>query len=287
MMDTPRPLGDARFFAHEAMRTEFAIRVAGRPESELRGIARECFELVDRIESLLSRYREGSDVWRINHLSAGETLYLSDECHRCLLRALDGHRRTGGLFDITIGTWIEHRKRAGDGPMPPLRGRLVVDPEVPAVSCLEEGREIDLGGIGKGFALDEVASLLGDWEVDNVLLTAGASSMKAIGTMPWPVALACEQGSVEIQLTNEALSASGTGIQGAHIVHPGATEASGAECFRRVWVSAPDAAMAEIWSTSIMLVPPSEILEWLADGGGFGRVFVEDASGVREIPTNE
>ena len=64
------------------------------------------------------------------------------------------HVVTQGLFDITLGKQIEHQKRRSTGESPTLGGTLALDPDRPVIHCIEAGREIDLGGIGKGFALD-------------------------------------------------------------------------------------------------------------------------------------
>jgi FAD:protein FMN transferase len=119
MIQTPVALGDSRFFSHEAMKTTFTLRFVGVDEEDAKGVARECFERVDRLEDSLSRYREGGEIWRINHLKKGETLYLSDACHRCLLKAWEAHQATGGLFDITIGSKIQHGKEGQGIPMCP------------------------------------------------------------------------------------------------------------------------------------------------------------------------
>ncbi len=283
MTRTSVALGDARFFAHDAMKTTFTLRFADMSEEEAKGVTRECFELVDRLENALSRYREGSEVWQINHMRAGETLYLSDACHRCLIKALEGWQATGGLFDITQGRRIEHRKSEGEGPLPDLCGSLSVHPDVPAITCVEEGRELDLGGIGKGFALDEVADLLTDWEIGNVLLAAGGSSLLALGEAAWPVELAGDGGALKMTLSNGALSSSGTGIQGAHIIHPGGSGGAPGYGYKRVWVMAPSAAAAEVWSTAVMLVPPEDLENWLEAGGDFQRVVVDGVAGVRTV----
>ena len=265
------------------MRTTFTLRIRDFDEASARSVARLCFEQIALLESQLSRYAEGSDVSRINRMAAGDTLYLSEPCHRCLLLALEAGARTGGLFDITLGTRIEHRKRHAEGPPPPLVGRLSLHPDIAAITCEEPGREIDLGGIGKGFALDEVRKLLEDWEVGDALLTAGASSMLAMGGGEWPVDLAGEGGVVRVVLRNQALSASGTGIQGAHIVHPPGFEDLGdALPSNRVWVTAGSAALAEVWSTALMMVPPEIIPEFIADQPEIDAVHVE-TGGVIEL----
>lgn len=258
-MNVPGPLSDSLHFNHEAMNTTFTLRLRGVDAETAQSVARESFELVDRLESRLSRFMEGGDVFRINRMASGETLYLSEDCHQCLLMALDAHARTGGLFDITLGKRIEHRKSGGEGPPPAITGSLIIHPDVPAVTCVEPGRELDLGGIGKGFALDRIKQLLADWEVDDALLAAGASSLLAFGPSSWPVDLAGGCESRRIELSNQALSVSGTGMQGIHIIHPAGPDAAPATAYPRIWVLAFTAALAEIWSTALMLVEPEEI----------------------------
>ncbi|MCP5532236.1 MAG: FAD:protein FMN transferase [Akkermansiaceae bacterium] len=279
-MEPSDPLATSIRFSHEAMNTTFTVRIRGQEETVARGMAHECFARIDALENLLSRFREGSDVARINQLAAGETLYLSEECHHCLLIALETGAKTGGLFDVTLGTAIEHRKSGAQGNTPSPEGSLAVHPDVLAVTCIEPGRRIDLGGIGKGFALDELKRLLLDWGCDDALLTAGASSMLAIGPSRWPVDLPADVSPLRIALENEALSASGTHIQGSHIVHPDGGETPEPP-WSRVWVVAETAAVAEVWSTAFMLMDEGSAAG-LADGDPMLRAVYAEKSGAAE-----
>ncbi|MEX0325577.1 MAG: FAD:protein FMN transferase [Puniceicoccaceae bacterium] len=248
-------------FSHEAMNTTFTLRISGESEKQAAGVARECFEHLDYLEDKLSRYREGSDVWQINHLAAGESLFLSEPCYDCLRLAMEATSATGGLFDVTLGRSIEYAKGAGEGPAPELHGSLMLDPEKPCVHCMAEGREIDLGGIGKGFALDQMKGLLLDWGIESALLAAGASTQLAMGPRAWQVSLTGDRGSLSFPLKNAALSASGLGIQGSHILAPDGSAPEYA--FKRVWVSLASAALADAWSTAAMLMNPPTLMELL------------------------
>jgi thiamine biosynthesis lipoprotein len=266
---------DACHFTHEAMNTTFTLRIRGLDFEDAKGMATECFHQLERMETDLSRFIDGGDVSRINRLAAGETLYVSETCHQCLLLALDAYARTGGLFDITLGSRIEHRKAGSSGPAPEVTGRLIIHPDVAAVTCEEPGRQIDLGGIGKGFALDRLKETLIDWGAGDFLLAAGASSLLAHGPTVWPVELPGERNSVRLPLHREALSASGTRIQGCHIVHPAGDESMPARPCDRVWVTAPTAALAEVWSTALMLLPMEGIPAFLAEDSGISSVHAE------------
>lgn len=276
----PKPF--ARLFTHEAMNTTFSLHLCEPDEISARSMAQECFDRLDSLEKTLSRFIDGSDVSRINQLQAGETLYLNEACHQCLLAALDGYLQTAGLFDITLGRRIAHRKSGEITPPPTLAGKLIVHPDIPAVTCEESGREIDLGGIGKGFALDRLRELLIEWSAEGGLLTAGASSLLAFGPQPWPIDLAGNCETVRIILHNEALSASGTGIQGSHIIHPAGDEAMPIMPCTRLWVNAPTAAIAEVWSTALMLINPEEIPDFIAGNELVRSVHIDCGGKIRQ-----
>ncbi|MGA0854364.1 MAG: FAD:protein FMN transferase [Luteolibacter sp.] len=282
-MNSPHPIIDARHFTHEAMNTTFGVRIRGMEESTARGIARECFDQIDALEARLSRFREGSDVWRINRMQSGETLFLNEATHQCLMLALEANVQTGGLFDITLGTAIEHRKSSSSDAAPPISGTLSIHPDAPAITCVEAGREIDLGGIGKGFALDQLRAMLEDWGVDDALLNAGASSILAIGTNPWPIDIQGTTQSQRIEICGEALSASGITIQGDHIVHPQGMHAMPEQRCTRVWVKASDAARAEVWSTTLMLIDPEEIASFIGSKTELSSVIVEREGLIEKI----
>jgi len=266
---------EARHFTHEAMNTTFGLWLRGVEPGDAPGIARECFEKIDLLEGSLSRFIDTSEISRINRLSAGETLYISEECHQCLLLGLEAHALSAGLFDITLGARIQHLKSGDENELPPLTGRWIIHPDVPAVTCVDPGRELDLGGIGKGFALDQLRDLLIDWGVNDALLAAGASSLLAHGPSTWPVELAGSNQAQLINLTSQALSASGTLFQGSHIVHPSGQDSMPDRSPTRVWVTAATAALAEIWSTTLMLMTPEEIPYFIADSPELTSVHIE------------
>lgn len=281
-MSPARELPEAHRFAHEAMNTTFELRLTGTGDAEARGMARDCWERLDELERKLSRFREESDVFRINRMQAGQTLYLSQECHECLRLALEAHQVTGGLFDVTLGRQIEHRKSGGEGMPPGPAGILTLHPDVPAITCEAPGREIDLGGIGKGYALDQLRALLTDWGAPGGLLASGASTLLAFGPQEWPVELAGDRGGLSIRLHGLALGASGTGVQGAHIVHPrdrGAAQLG----WKRAWVIAPTAAQADAWSTAVLLMEPEELRAFRVQNLAVEAIWVERGGAIERL----
>lgn len=251
-------LPDCRVFSHEAMNTTFTIRLLGdRPD--FAGIARECALLVDDLENRLSRFIETSEISRINHLQRGETLHLTPDTHRCLTLAARACLETGGLFDVTQGRRIALRKSGQPAPPEADAGMLILHPNAPAITCHTPGRELDLGGIGKGYALDRMRETLLELEVEGGMLEAGASTLCAFGPAAWPVALSGDDGaSLVLELRDLTLSASGTELQACHIVHPAAAEDAG-YLSERVWAVSAVAALADAWSTALMLMTPDEV----------------------------
>jgi thiamine biosynthesis lipoprotein len=177
-----------------------------------------------------------------------------------------------GLFDVTLGRQIEYYKKNGEGEAPDPDGQLAMVPDRPAIHCHQPGREIDLGGVGKGFALDRVKDLLRDWEIESGILSSGASTHLAFGSGKWAVGLSGEKAVREVFLQNQALSASGTGVQNEHIISP----AGGPEAYRhpRVWVLHESAAWADIWSTAAMLMNENELQAQASELAG---IYVQNA----------
>ena len=245
-------------FDHTVMKTTFILRILSDDKTLAHDVAHAAITLLDEIENTLSRYIEGSDVFRINHMETGQTLFISETCYDCIRLAAEAHEQTGGLFDITLGTRIERQKNEVAGDAPPLTGKLSIDPDRPMITCEAAGREIDLGGIGKGYALDQIKLLMEDWGIESALLSAGASTQLAFGPKTWPIELSGDHNQQTIELNNQALSASGVGIQGSHIVSP-LEQMEPTYTFKRSWILQPSAAMADAWSTALMLVDPEQI----------------------------
>jgi len=244
-------------FEHKAMKTIFTFRLQHEDRKVAATAANEAFQLIDEVEDKLSRYREGSDVWQINHMEADQTLFISELCYDCLLLSLQALTETMGFFDVTLGRQIEHQKRQEEGAPPELTGQIMLVPDRPAVYCKEPGREIDLGGIGKGFALDRAKALLRGWGVDTGILSAGASTHLAFGEKAWRLGLSARKQTLDIDLRNQSLSASGTGVQNEHILSPLGEQSPYQH--PRIWVLHESAAWADAWSTAAMLMNREEL----------------------------
>lgn len=271
-------------FRHDAMNTTFDVAFAGVDRTEARHAARAVFDLVDRLERILSRFLPGSDVWQINAMSAGDCLRVRPETIACMETAAACSESTGGRFDIGVGAAMDSLRGIAEADLSKVEaGLLWIDRERLEVTCERPGMRLDLGAIGKGFAVDEAARLLReDWEIGRARLSAGTSTILAMdppeGEEGWTVGIE----SLELPLVRAALSCSGTAQRGAHIVDPRTGNPGGN--YERTWVRAATAAVSDALSTGFMLMTPEEISRavaespdieaWCSDGVGGLRHFL-------------
>ncbi|MHC4551336.1 MAG: flippase activity-associated protein Agl23, partial [Planctomycetota bacterium] len=218
-------------FSHQAMHTDFRIFIQDERGTYAGRAARAAFHEVDRLEQLLSRFIPNSDVSRVNKLSAGEEAVVDKDVMLCLQDAQKAYELTGGAFDMTIGAVIQAWKNDEPEKAKQLLSqstgdKLELDAELLIVKLLADDVSIDLGGIGKGYAVDVIAKVLDEWGIERAMIHGGASSVRALNAPQdkpgWDVTISDPvQGNVidHLNLANEVLSCSGIG-QGQHIINP-------------------------------------------------------------------
>lgn len=199
-------------FSHEAMASVFEVYAEHPDERYAAQAAQAAFDVVDRLERELSRFIGNSDVTRINHLGAGDSTRVSPSTMECLAIARHVFDLTGGAFDISIGTGLP---------------TLELDDVGCAVGATADDVRIDLGGIGKGYAVDAMADVLEEWGITRALVHGGFSSVLALDPPSdgegWPLTLS-DPGNpshvlVRVSAQQSALGASGL-RKGDHIVDP-------------------------------------------------------------------
>ena len=240
------------------MNTTFIVRIHHPDVDVAHQSARACFDLLEALERDLSRYEPDSDISRINAIEQGAELLVNPHTHACLKLAMEANRMTGGLFDVTLGKQVMHRKEQRAGVPPDLHGQIEVVPDRPVVRCRREGREIDLGGIGKGYTLDQLSQVLAEFEVQSALLSSGASTHRVLGRDAWPIEMIHDRGRSEFSLREGAFSVSGIHVQGNHLVHPDASDGKQL-AFKQVWLAHPEAAFADAFSTACLLMDEKEL----------------------------
>lgn len=277
-------------FNHKAMDTEFSVSFGLAEDTSLCGAAATAvFDRLDALELLLSRFNDSSDVAVIRGLSPGQVATIAAETMDLLVTSARVCAATGGAFDPTVGPIMDRLRKTGvtwealsdeERNEAFARGgmqRLILDVEHRRVSVTEDalGRptplELDFGGIGKGFALDEVARILKSeqFEIESCLLDAGTSTLLAWGDMKekgagWPLGVGGvwkkrTKLDTVIHLTNgAALSGSGFEIQGQHVVDVRKHDA--AARWAQTWAYCPtSAAVADALSTAALALDAREL----------------------------
>jgi thiamine biosynthesis lipoprotein len=274
-------LAGMKRFSHEAMATTFEILIVHEDERYARQAATAAFDEVDRLEGELSRFIENSDIARINSLPAGEPLLLGLDTFECLKISARMYAETDGAFDITIGSLFQCWRNDDGTPRTPSAEELDLARQRTGTNLLQLDEfehtvelsaspvQVDLGGVGKGFAVDRVAELLREWSIETALVSGGYSSVLALdapsGTEGWPLTLSNPADRSRIlarpHLRRSALS--GSGVQkGAHIISPRTGQPTSGKL--AAWSGAPDAATADALSTAFMIMAPEEIEQYCA-----------------------
>jgi FAD:protein FMN transferase len=192
--------------SRRAMATSFEVLLPFEtPHAAEMGEA--AFELIDALEAQLTVYRNDSEVSRLNQLAPSRAVPVEARLFDLLRLARRVTEETGGAFDITAGALIKAwgffrgpKRVPGEEELRRVMERVgmrwvTLAPESRSVRFLRCGLEINLGAIGKGYALDRVAELLAQqWNLSAALLHGGYSSVYAKGTPPgeergWPVGI--------------------------------------------------------------------------------------------------
>jgi thiamine biosynthesis lipoprotein len=275
-------------FCHEAMATTFEIYIQHDDARYAQQAARAAFNELDRLEAELSRFIENSDISRINNLAAGQSARIGLDTFECLHKSLQMCIETGGAFDIAFGSpQIANLAEGGSINLIKLNETDFT------VELLHSPLRIDLGGIGKGYALDKMAELLREWSIDVALLHGGYSSVLALNAPAntkengWPITLSnpCnrKQTLTYLYLQNRAMS--GSGLQWSqHIINP--RQARPVEGKVIAWSCAGDAATADALSTAFMVMTPDEIKQYCSNHPNVQALVILEHEG-KEVPKDK
>ncbi len=310
------------------MATRFEVVLPGDDPVALRAAGEAALNEIERLENVLSLYRPSSEIAEVNARAGVEPVRVSVPVFRLLEHALAIASDTGGTFDMTIGPLMKCWGLMADtGRVPPAeelaeaRARvgwqfIDLDASRFTVRFGRPGMMIDLGAIGKGYAIDCALEQLLEAGVRSALIHGGTSSIYGLGHPPdaagWTIALrgpgerdGAEPGfddqlpSADLptyRLRDGALSVSavwGKSFQTAdrrygHVIDPRVGEPAGDAVMAAV--ALPSTTESDAFSTALLVLGEQgvpKMSEWRAgaqclvlvtDGGG-GRRLVTSASG--------
>ena len=305
------PSSSSRFeFERALMGTAARIVLFARDAETAGTLAEGAFARIAELDAKLSDYRDDSELMLLCDKAGGPAVRVS----RDLLRVLDAAQRfaarTDGAFDVTIGpaSRLWRRARAAGALPDPneldAARRLVgyrkieISLEQRTVRLTQKGMQLDLGGIGKGYAADEALAALRDSGAPAALVTLGGDV--AIGDPPpgkagWQIAIAPlgpsgYPGVSSKVLRNAGVSTSGDaeqylerdGVRHSHVVDPSSAAARTGRS--GVTVVASNAMTSDALSTAAGVMGADRGLRLVDDTPGASALFVElTSAGVKEL----
>ncbi len=303
-------------YGRRAMACQFEVLLPAEAGDTAHEAALAALDRVDALEEQLSVYRDSSELSAINRLAASRAVEVESGLFGLLARACDWAKETGGALDVTCGRLTRawgFFDRAGRVPAPVALEearrasgwqRIELDADRRSIRYAVPNLEINLGAIGKGYALDQAAELLLAGGVEHFFLHGGQSSVLARGSRQprleegWSVGvldpLRPGRRLAEFRLRDRALGTSGSGTQFfrqggrrySHLIDP--RNGWPAEGVWSATVLAPTAETADALATAAFILGEEGARELCGRHPEIGLVMVvpDSSAGIRIVIEN-
>lgn len=290
-------------YSSRHMGTLFRVVLYAPSDSIARTAATAAFNRIDTLNSILSDYISKSELSRLSRFSGKDTaVYVSSPLFQVLHKAREVSMETDGAFDITVGPYVQlwrSMQKESDPRLPTPRElkkagqkvgyrHLRLNQHNQTVRLTKAGMQLDLGGIAKGYALDEALLVLQKYGIEAALIDGGgdiAVGKAPLGKRGWSIEVQTypEAGSTErltLVLANKAVATSGDlyqhieidGTRYSHIIDPrtglGLTEQS------QVTVVAPDGITADSYASALSVLDPQKGLQLIESLPGLAACIV-------------
>jgi thiamine biosynthesis lipoprotein len=274
------------------------------------GAAKTAFAEFERVDRMMSSWLTESDVAKINSSAGSKAIKVDPEVMKLILRAQEAGKASNGAFDISVGAfrglWKFDQDVDGSVPNPEdvkKRAKLVNYRKVRAqkkagkVRLARKGMRITLGGVAKGYAVDQAVAILRKLGHQDFILQAGGDLYASgqPGNRMWKVGIRDPRGDrgtpfAVAQVKNRTFSTSGDyersivvkGARYHHILDPATGKP--ATRTRSVTVLAADALTADIWSTALFVMGSDAGMKIVEARDDMEAVFV-DASNKVHVST--
>jgi thiamine biosynthesis lipoprotein len=287
------------------------------PTSPTAPLATRALDVVEALESQLTVYNDESEVSRLNATAHLGPVEVEPGLYSLLERAVAIGRATGGVYDVAAGAlsiaWgftrgprrVPDAATLAEALASTGSDHLILDPARKTVAFDRPGVMINLGSIGKGYAIDRAVDVIrAHWWPTTALVHGGRSSLYALGSPPddfggrWQVALRDpilpDRPVGTIHLRNRGMGTSGSGFQRfeangrayGHILDPRTGEPPLETRHASVTVLAPTAAEADALSTAFHLLGHEAAAKILADRPDVAALFVSRENDDLDSPPN-
>lgn len=298
-------------YTDKAMGTYVTVWFWTDKEADAAKAAEAVFKEMKRLDAEMTTWTDTSEVSQINQNAGKKPVKVSDETFSVIARAQDISKKSGGVFDISVGAfhglWKFDEDMDGSLPDPKdVKARLalvgykdiVLDKRKKTVFIKRKGMSITLGGIAKGYAVDKCVALLQKAGFHDFMVQAGGdmyiSGKK--GTEPWVVGIRDPRGTelfAGMPIEDHSFSTSGDyergfvkeGIRYHHILDP--RDGQPARKSRSVTIRAKDAFTADAWSKVMFILGWQEGMNIIKKYKlkDFEVVWVDDKNEVHMTPT--
>ena len=270
--------------AGAAMGSELRLTATTADEAAARSAFDGVFAEFERLEALMSTWRPGSDVLRINAAAGVQAVPVAADVRDVLRQARQISEWTEGTFDVTFGALTDVWKfdHDQDNTIPSadaIRARLPlidyrqidIDDRAGTVFLKRRGMKIHLGGIGKGYAVDHAIGILRQAGLRDFMIQAGGDLY--VGGMKdghrWRLGINDPRGPqgtsfATIDLTDSTFSTSGDyarffikdGVRYHHILDPATGQP--ARLCRSVTIAAASPVLADAVAKGVFILGPEK-----------------------------
>lgn len=258
-----------------------------------------------RLDAVMSNYKPDSDLSRLNRTAHFHSQRVPPDLYRVIAESIDYSRLSEGKFDITVGPLVNYWKSVMRGGQSISKAELeklractgyekivLVPPD--QVEFRSPCLQVDLGAIGKGFAVDRMVAILRSKGLSSAFVNAGGSTIYGLGSPPhesgWRVRLRDPSGknAPELVLVDNSVSTSeqtapdllGTSRAG-HIVDPETGEP--AVTSAAVSAVARTGTASDALSTTLLLLGPKKSAPLIQDTAGTAAIWISSTGDIESV----
>lgn len=293
------------------MGTQSHIVIIAKNEESARGAVDVAYGRIEQIEDMMSFHREDSALNEVNRWASKRAVRVNEELFDLIKSAGDYWQISNGAFDVTIGSVVELWQNASlEGRRPTNEelaaakskvgfDKLVLDEANRTVRFKREGMKLDLGGIAKGYAVDEAVEALKEYGAVAGLVDIGGE-IRCFGNPPgekyYTVGLqdpaADDNIMMLLELKDKAVATSGNyrrfvfidGKRYSHIMDPAAAGSS--KGLDSVSIISDSAMTADSLATAVSVLGTREGLELIENLSGTEAIIIPSGNSQEVIKTS-